>query len=114
MRFFIRHNILIMSCVFVIIALFFYRSMSVDPEKYPNLIFQGAVFLDDVLIYVLALEILKISLNNRRIFKQLQYNQVDFSYNQTRLLALVSAFPFGLGVSVFVKIVVTFSSLFSF
>ncbi|MDC9723270.1 MAG: hypothetical protein PSN34_10955, partial [Urechidicola sp.] len=103
MIFFIRHNMLIMSCIFVIIALFLYQLGSVDAVKLPYLILQGAVFLDDVLIYILALEILKLALSTRRIFTNLRYSQVDLSYDQTRLLALVSAFPFGLGVSSFLK-----------
>ena len=103
MIFFVRHNMPIMSCVCFIIALILYYSMSVELMKYPELFLQGAILLDDVLVYILALQILKSSLNTRRIFTNLQYNQVDYSSDKTRLLALVSAFPFGLGVSSFLK-----------
>jgi hypothetical protein len=64
---------------------------------------EGALFLDDVLIYVAALGVLKYTLTNRRIFAKLQYHQSHFSYGGTCFLALVSAFPFGLGVSSFLK-----------
>lgn len=103
MIFFVRYNMLIMSGLFVVVALILYQVSNIEPVRYPTFIIQGAVFLDDVIIYIAALEILKFSLKERRVLTTLQYRQADFSFNQTRLLALISAFPFGLGVSSFLK-----------
>jgi hypothetical protein len=72
-------------------------------ESISSLFLKGALFLDNVLIYIAALEILKGALNKRKVMVALAYMPADFSYSQTRLLAMVSAFPFGLGVSSFLK-----------
>ncbi len=103
MSYFIRYNMLIMSGFFIAIALFLYNASAVASEKYAEFLIQGAAFLDNVLVYIAALEILKSALSQRRVFAGLQYRPSEFSYHQTRLLALISAFPFGLGVSSFLK-----------
>ena len=93
----------LMSAVFVVIALAFY-SVSLAPSDVNfNFLLEGMLFLDDVLIYIAALEILKSALIQRKLFAELDYKPAFFSYHQTRLLAMVSAFPLGLGVSSFLK-----------
>ena len=92
-----------MSALFIVMALVLYRAGLTPVDANVNFFLQGALFLDDVLIYIAALEILKIALSQRKILAELHYRPDFFSYHQTRLLALVSAFPFGLGVSSFLK-----------
>ena len=94
---------LIMSALFLVMALVLYRAGLTPVDANVNFILQGALFLDDVLIYIAALEIIKSALSHRKILAELQYRPDFFSYHQTRLLAMVSAFPFGLGVSSFLK-----------
>lgn len=92
---------LIMSVVFILIALFFYIN-NIEPLT-TSIALNGILFLDNVLIYVAALEILKASLYRRRILISLEFNPNSFTYHQTIILSLASAFPFGLGVSSFLK-----------
>lgn len=89
----------IMSIVFIVMAYVFYN-VSIEPFS-TNTLLKGIFFLDNVLIYIAALEILKASLSQRKILNDIKFNPNFFSYHQTSILSLVSAFPFGLGVSSF-------------
>ncbi|MFT6915594.1 MAG: hypothetical protein ACJAWL_001903 [Motiliproteus sp.] len=65
--------------------------------------FEGMVFLKAVIIYVVAMEVLKTSILNRSAFKSLFFVQENASNIETKTLSLICAFPFGLGVSSFLK-----------
>ena len=103
MSYFIRHNMLIMSGVFLAMMRAFYQASLAPSGLEISFLLEGMLFLKSVLIYVAALEILKGALILRRVFSELRYQPGDYSNRQTWLLAMVSAFPFGLGVSSFLK-----------
>ena len=103
MKFFLKYNMEIMSLIFIIISFILFLDTTPFYEAGLTSFFKGFLFLDDVLIYIIGIEVLKASLTDRSLLKSLRYDASDYSKNQTRVLSFFSAFPFGLGVSSFLK-----------
>lgn len=65
--------------------------------------FKGFLFLKSAIIYLLSLELLKHSLNRQTTKLKVKFNQCNYNNIEIKLLSLVCAFPFGLGVSSFLR-----------
>ncbi len=73
------------------------------PTREQNLysFISGFLFLKWVIVYVVSIEILKYSINKWDKKDSFEFNQNQYTKMEIKLLSLVAAFPFGLGVTSF-------------
>lgn len=89
-----------MSVFFTILALV----LSIFTNTKDVNIISGFIFLKYVIIYVIALELLKMSLSSKNSkFLDIKFDSHKYTYSETIVISLLSAFPFGLGVSSILK-----------
>ncbi len=79
-------------------------SIIFEVYDYPETIgefLKGYLFLDSVMIYIISLEILRFSLKKNKM--NIYFKQNHYSKQEVNIISLLSAFPFGLGVTSFLK-----------
>lgn len=103
MTYFLKHNLIIMATIFLLVGSVLYFVFISQNESNISFFLEGMFLLDDVLIYITCLEVLKRALMDQEKLQWLTYKKQEYSYFQTRVLSFVCAFPFGLGVSSFLK-----------
>lgn len=102
-RFLIFNYLSSMGVVFLILSFIFNYRLSDGVDSFYQTTIEGFFFLDNVIVYILTLSFLKLSLINRNIFKKMDFDQLKSSPIETKVISFLSAFPFGLGVSSFIK-----------
>lgn len=97
---YITRYYLVLTFVFFTILSVFTTGVYKYPENISDFL-KGYFFLDSVLVYIIALEILRFSLKKRNT--KIVFKQKDYSKQEVNIISLLSAFPFGLGVTSFLK-----------
>lgn len=100
MKFFLKYNMLIMGGSFAFISLILYALTNTLDFQH---VLIGVSSSKNILLYLFSLGLLKLSLENRQNFQSVTYHQEEYSYYQRQILGIMSAIPFGLGVSSFFK-----------
>ncbi|MEG9883149.1 MAG: hypothetical protein V6Z86_00745 [Hyphomicrobiales bacterium] len=98
----LKNYLIIISLILSITAFFVYK-LYIPPLRQNFLNFlKGFLFLKSIIVYIVSLEILKRSLCKAKNYN-LQFHQNFYSDGEIKILSMFCAFPFGLGVSSFLR-----------
>lgn len=97
-----KNYLIFISAILVTLALCLHLNIE-DGTKNISSFLEGAFLLKYVIVYLISLEILKTSLSSKKNLFNLNFDLNSLSKNQLRFISLLSAFPFGLGVSSFLQ-----------
>lgn len=97
----LENYLFLMFLLLTIFAIVLYLEFIPYENKSIYSFFSGFLFLKWVIFYIVSLEILKFSINKWEKKDKFEFDQNQYTKMEIKLLSLIAAFPFGLGVTSF-------------